>query len=203
MDSVAADRGMPKRRHRDRYGCHAELAAGEREHRDYRVCVRKVPGARFAIVAPHAGGIERGTSRMARELAGEEWSLYLFEGLKPRNNFDALHITSRRFDEPRCLNLIGCSDTVVTVHGCVGTNERVYLGGLHAALKAAIAGSLHAIGVDAQLDGHPFPGIDADNLCNRGREGAGVQLEFSVGLRRRKQYGTIAHAIRSALDAAT
>jgi phage replication-related protein YjqB (UPF0714/DUF867 family) len=160
--------------------------------------VREVPESRIAIIAPHAGGIERGTTRIARQLAGDEHSLYLFEGLKPSGNFDALHITSCRFDEPSCIDLICRTDIVITVHGCVGLDERVYIGGLHDALKQRIAAALQAIDVDAPVNGHSFPATDPENICNRGRLGAGVQLEFSVGIRRRMQYGTLAYAIRSA-----
>lgn len=191
----------PRRVRQDRYGSHADLAAVEREHVDYRIVVREVPGARVAIIAPHAGGIERGTSRLARALAADNYHLYLFEGLKPKGNFNALHITSRRFDEPRCLDLVSRTHLIVTVHGCVGLDERVYIGGLHESLKQRIAAALLDAGIAAHLDGHNFPATDADNLCNRGRHGAGVQLEFSAGLRRRiTQYDHLAAAIRSAFN---
>lgn len=192
----------PRRKHQDRYGSYAELSATEREHHDYRVVVREVPGAPVAVVTPHGGGIERGTTPISRAIAGEELHLYLFEGLKPRHNFDILHITSRRFDEPRCLELIARCQTVITVHGCVGLDERVYIGGLHVDLKQAIAAALHGVGVEAHLDGHNFPAVDPENICNRGSSGRGVQLEFTTGLRRLMRYDPIGQAIREAIGAA-
>jgi phage replication-related protein YjqB (UPF0714/DUF867 family) len=191
----------PRRRHQDRYTSFAELAAVEREHHDYRVVVREVPGSPIAVVTPHGGGIERGTSPITRAIAGDAHHLYLFEGLKVRHNFDVLHITSRRFDEPRCLELVARCETVITVHGCVGLDERVYVGGLHVELKQAIADALDGVGVEAHLDGHNFPAVDPENICNRGASGRGVQLEFTTGLRRLMRYEPIGEAIRSAIAA--
>jgi phage replication-related protein YjqB (UPF0714/DUF867 family) len=199
MARIGADRGPPRNGHRDRYASYAELAAAEREGVDYRVVVREVEGASIAVVTPHGGGIERGTTQIARAIAGDVLHLYVFEGLKTRGNFDALHITSRRFDEPRCLDLVTRSETVLTVHGCVGFDERVYIGGLHEELKGHIALALEAIGVEAWLDNHNFPAIDPENICNRGRSGRGVQLEFTTGLRRLMQYGDLAASIRTAV----
>ncbi|MFO1434843.1 MAG: poly-gamma-glutamate hydrolase family protein [Gammaproteobacteria bacterium] len=109
---------IPRGRHQDRYLSFEELAAVEREDIDYRIVVREVPGASHAVITPHGGGIERGTTQIARAIAGDTHHLYLFEGLKPRGNLNALHITSRRFDEPRCLELVARSETVISVHGC-------------------------------------------------------------------------------------
>src|SRR5262249_61887052 len=99
----------------DTYRNFAALARKERSGIDYDVLVRRARTA-FAIVAPHGGGIEAGTSELADAVAGATHSFYTFEGLKPSGNRD-LHITSTRFDEPMCLSLIGASDVVVTLHG--------------------------------------------------------------------------------------
>jgi len=95
----------------------------------YRVEVHEV-GSRAAIVAPHGGGIEPGTSEVSRAIARGDLSLYLFEGTKKQANSN-LHITSTRFDEPRCLQLVKAVEVAVTVHGEGGEREVVYLGGRH------------------------------------------------------------------------
>lgn len=182
----------------DRYLCYAELASCEREGLDFRVVVREVAGAATTIIAPHAGAIERGTSRLAMAIAGDEHSYYLFEGLKPRRNF-TLHITSRRFDEPRCLALVGRSRTVVSLHGCAGEQPAIYLGGRAAGLKGAITAALRQSGCPAVGDDHHFPALDADNICNRGADGAGVQIEFTAGFRRTMDVDAIAAVIRATL----
>ena len=188
-----------RRRRQDRYRDFATLARCESEGVDYRIVERSVRRSPIAIVAPHGGGIERGTSGVATLFAGEVFSLYLFEGLKPDNNFETLHITSRRFDEPRCLAMVARHDTVITVHGCVGAGEFVCVGGLNETLKQAIAASLRDGGFDARTEGHNFPALDPDNLCNRGREGRGVQLELSAGFRRRMQYRELANRLQATL----
>ncbi len=172
---------------RDKYRNYAELAANEREGIDYRIIIRTVPKAHITIAAPHGGGIERGTSELARAVAGQDFSLYLFEGLKPHGNFKSLHITSRRFDEPRCLELLSCSQIVITIHGCKGDYDEhsaIYVGGLAMQLKLNVFETLLAAGYSSHLDGHKFTAVDHDNICNRGFHNAGVQLELTAGLRR-------------------
>ena len=124
----------------DRYKNFAELSAAEREGVDFRVrCTIRNPPV--AIIAPHGGGIEPGTSEIASEIAGSVYSVYCFEGLKPSGN-SVLHITSTRFDEPRCVDLVSASDFVVSVHGLAGTYEGIDVGGLDQSLREAICGSL-------------------------------------------------------------
>ena len=99
----------------DKYPNFATLARHERSGIDYRVLVRRARPA-FDIIAPHGGGIEPGTSEIADAIAGEKYSFYAFEGLKPSGNAD-LHLTSTRFDEPLCLAVLGDSSLALTVHG--------------------------------------------------------------------------------------
>lgn len=190
-------------RHQDKYRSFQELARYEREQIDYRIIVNEVRGARISVVAPHGGAIERGTSELARAIAGTDFNLYLFEGLKAQGNFASLHITSRSFDEPRCLELVSRSNIVVTVHGCTGDHQAVYIGGLNTDLKSVVDGALQAAGFTAQQDDHPFPAVDPDNICNRGITGAGIQLELTRGLRYTRPSGELAPLIRGVLFAHT
>ena len=86
----------------DLYDSYADLAAGEAEGIHYRIRVidRASP---IAVVAPHGGRIEAGTSQTAALIAADIFSLYCFEGLVAGRR---LHITSARFDEPRALALV-------------------------------------------------------------------------------------------------
>lgn len=188
--------------HQDRYRSFAELAAAETEGVDYRITVRPRPRSPVAVIAPHGGGIERGTSRVAGAIAGADFNLYLFEGLKPRGNFEALHLTSRRFDEPRCLRLIRRCRVVLAVHGCNGGDECALLGGRDEALKHALAQALAAAGVPARTDGHRFPGSHAENICNRGAAGMGVQLELPDPVRGGRLEPLVSEAVRAALHVA-
>ena len=171
------------RPHDDTYASFAELAAHEIEGRDFRRRLIARPSA-IAILAPHGGGIEPGTSEIARALAGEEFSLYLFEGLKPERNA-ALHLTSTRFDDPECLGLLTVTRTAITIHGAGGAGDEVRVGGRDGELGSRLAAALTAAGFAAQMDDRgSCAGRGEQNLCNRCTSGQGVQLEIGAGLRR-------------------
>lgn len=182
-----------------KYMCFADLASAQTEDTDYKVLTRPIVNSPIAVIAPHGGSIEQYTSDIARGVAGEDFNLYLFEGIRPAGNYSALHLTSHRFDEPRCLSLLSMCDHVVAIHGCDGDDQRVLLGGLDAALKLAIGKALVGLGIDVQSDGHRFPATDPKNICNRGRRGVGVQVEMTMGFRRHGPRQAVCAAIRSIL----
>jgi len=166
----------------DRYANFAELSRSEREGVDFRICcTRRELGV--AIIAPHGGKIEPGTSQIASAIAGSEYSVYCFEGMKPSDN-TALHITSENFDEPRCEELVSASDYVVAVHGLAGKNQAIDMGGLDEAFRDSICANLVGEGFTANVvTSGPHAGTHPRNICNRGRRHAGVQLEITKGLR--------------------
>jgi phage replication-related protein YjqB (UPF0714/DUF867 family) len=169
----------------DKYSSFKELSQNETAGVDYRISLRQAQVG-FAIVAPHGGGIEAGTSEIADAIAGEEFSWYTFEGLKSSGN-TSLHITSTRFDEPMCLTVIERSNIVVTIHGeeSEADGEGVFVGGLNHGLGTSLGDALKAKGFDVRQ--HPDPklqGLEPKNVCNRGMAGEGVQLELSRNVRR-------------------
>ena len=186
----------------DTYRGFADLARMQTRGRDYDIFVRRRRGSRIAVIAPHAGEIEDGTSEIARAIAGEDFNLYLFEGRRPAHNYRALHLTSHLFDEPLCLALIAGCTTVVAVHGCAGTDSALLLGGRDHGLRDRLAAGLRASGVAAATQGHAYPAVHPQNICNRGATGRGVQIEFPDPLRRRSPALFVAAMIRRVLDAA-
>ena len=48
-------------------------------------------------------------------------------------------------------------------------------------------------------DGHRFPGRDPRNICNRGRSGAGIQIELSEQLRKAGDWMLLAATVRNVL----
>ena len=135
------------------------------------------------MVAPHGGAIEPGTSEVAKEVANNDLSLAIFEGLKPKDN-KRLHITSTNFDEPRCVELVQKSNTVVAFHGERSNELSVFLGGRDDELGAQLKAALERYGYAVKTHGNPdLHGLNEANICNRGRQGVGVQLELSSGLR--------------------
>lgn len=175
----------------DKYRNFDHLSRNETSGIDFRVSVRRARIA-FAIVAPHGGGIEPGTSEIADGIAAPEettaakaWSYYAFEGLKSEGNAQ-LHITSTRFDEPMCLTLVSNSAVVITIHGehSEEDGEGVFLGGRNTALGVRLGTALKSKGFIVKK--HPdrrLQGLERNNVCNRGTTGTGVQLELSRTIR--------------------
>jgi phage replication-related protein YjqB (UPF0714/DUF867 family) len=194
----------------DQYDSFAALAAREVEGVHYRIRVMARPSP-VAVVAPHGGWIEPGTSHIATAIAGDTHSLYLFESLRMRARGDGLHITSTRFDEPRAMQLVAQSETIVGVHGRKdGADEAsIWVGGLHETLRDAICAALLQAGFRAKAvgEGHPLAGRHPENICNRGRRGAGAQIETPRALRLRlaadpAHCRALAEAVRDALERA-
>jgi phage replication-related protein YjqB (UPF0714/DUF867 family) len=178
---------------------YADLARRFRRGRDFDISVRRRPGSRVAVIAPHGGRIENGTSEIARAVAGDDFHLYLFEGALTAGNFHRLHLTSHLFDEPECLELIADSPYVLAVHGCDGVGRRAYLGGRDTALRDRLAQALREASIDARSEGHPFPAVHARNICNRGARAKGVQLELTHELRDGPGVNEIVEPLRAEL----
>jgi phage replication-related protein YjqB (UPF0714/DUF867 family)/ppGpp synthetase/RelA/SpoT-type nucleotidyltranferase len=189
----------------DKYKSYSALAAGETEGVDYRKFFTEKPSP-VLIAAPHGGTIEPGTSEIAVAIAGNDLSLYCFEGLKPDRPHSDLHIESHLFDEPEGLRLAAAADVVVTVHGRKdeGDTETVWLGGLDHQLRDAVAKNLQDAGFRVRTTGHRLPGEEPDNICNRGKRGAGGQLEIPRTLRQAliadtQKLANFAGAVQSAI----
>ena len=56
-----------------------------------------------------------------------------------------------------------------------------------------------ATGIETRLAGHSYPAVHRRNICNRGRSGAGVQIELTSALRLGQPNRPIIDAIRSVL----
>jgi len=168
----------------DRYSSFVELTAKEPAEA-FSIEVRQ-GRLDTLVMAPHGGWIEPGTSELAHEIAGADLSLYSFSGRKPNSNRD-LHITSTNFDEPQAEEMLKSARTVITVHGLGDKrNEYVLVGGLHIELKDFIVFNLQKNGFYAlPADGTAFEATNPQNICNRGYQKRGVQLEISRPLRDR------------------
>jgi phage replication-related protein YjqB (UPF0714/DUF867 family) len=147
----------------------------QRDHQDR--------GSRIVILAPHAGGIEPGTGKLAKTIAGQNYSYYLFEGLQRKGN-QTLHIPSTQFNDPLCLNLLQKTETALALHGTLGTQKNVYVGGLNQSLMACILDHLIERGYQAERDLTDHAGRNPANICNRCSSKQGVQLEISQPLRK-------------------
>ena len=167
----------------DKYASFSKLSTSEPEGA-FQIELRQM-GSPIALIAPHAGKIELGTSEVCRSVAGADLTYYLFQGCKPSSNSD-LHITSSKFDEPQGLTVAQTAKIVATFHGQSGSKPFVNVGGRLLDLGQIIIDLLTASGYAASRHDNPkLQGLDPNNICNRGSTAQGVQLEISRGLRDR------------------
>ncbi len=195
-----------------KYSCFEGLRANESRGADFEVRLRR-GGSGIAVISIHGGTIEPGTSEVAEAVAGADHSFYTFSGMKKAGNKD-LHITSTIFDEPDALEIVRCSETVISVHGCSGEEEFVHVGGIDFRLRECIEERLRQAGFKTPRRAWSLRGLDKRNICNLCRRGMGVQLEISKGLRARMfgdlSYGAdlqcsgtfheFIHAVRKAIE---
>jgi phage replication-related protein YjqB (UPF0714/DUF867 family) len=181
----------------DKYKSYIELASAEREGIDFSISLRRRRST-LLVMAPHGGLIEPVTAELASEIAGSDFSYYGFIGTKRANNSE-LHITSHKFDEPKCLDLLMHHQTSLAIHGCKGEGERVFIGGLNEELIGALGATLRRKGLDAQTAHHAYPGRQPKNVCNRCASGRGVQFELTMNMRKGRRAPEFVAVVREAL----
>ncbi|MBQ0895444.1 poly-gamma-glutamate hydrolase family protein [Micromonospora sp. U56] len=213
------DRPRPSR-HRahptDRYGSNTELyaTAGLVEGVEYalRCCHRCAPDeppgcatgtTRTAVLAPHGGGIEVGTSELCLAVAGYHPATlepstdgkglhhyWMFEGLLGSGNA-VLHVTSVNCDDPWAESICGAVRHAVALHGCTTRQagapagaEAVVIGGRDAGLRDLLRRELAKVDITvARRVNRAIDGTSPRNICNRTASRAGAQLELTTPLR--------------------
>src|SRR5271165_5955205 len=88
---------------------------------------------------------------------------------------------------------------LIPLRSCGGVAQQALVGGLDSKLKAKIAESISVTGVEVLVANHPFPAIEPMNICNRGRQEMGVQIEMTVSLRSWGPRDELCAGIRSVL----
>ena len=168
----------------DKYKKFSELKRHEEKGKDYIIQYRYTD-SEIAIMAPHGGGIEPGTVDLADEIAGKDFLFYSFSGIKSRGN-SVLHLSSTSFDEPAALEIAGKALTAITFHGCRDRDDIIYAGGKDQKLRDAISERLAEAGFNVKTSQeNGLKGKNNLNICNRCRSGKGIQLEISMGLRKK------------------
>jgi phage replication-related protein YjqB (UPF0714/DUF867 family) len=157
-----------------------------------------------AIVAPHGGGIEKGTSELCLAIAGYHpaslevtppgavtYDYWMFEGLRGRDNAE-LHVTSTNCDDGVALSLCAGALNALGLHGC--TTERaqlpegraaVLVGGGNETFKTHLLAAFDREQIEA-VDAGPREGINGDepeNIANRTLLCMGGHLEITTPLR--------------------
>lgn len=168
----------------DTYPNFEALQAVEVYETDYSI-IYGVRPSNVLFATPHGGGIETGASELCIESAGENFSYYCFEGRKASGN-TTLHITSTNFDEPTLLRLLPKHDYVITYHGYGDSvNAHTKIGGADNELKERCKTALQNAGFSCEILPHTdsIAGAEPENIVNKGRLDAGLQLELSTLMR--------------------
>ncbi|MBO9128916.1 poly-gamma-glutamate hydrolase family protein [Bacillus sp. 165] len=160
------------------YANFSELAAHNAEGIDYLIHIA-VRNPDIVILAVHGGKLEPGTSELAKELAEQlQATSYCFISLK--EGWD-LHLTSARFDEPRCVRLVERAAVTVSIHCAKGYELYTYVGGVDQQLLDRIHERLVENGFNVKIPPERLNGNHPRNIVNRNKRGRGVQLEITEG----------------------
>jgi phage replication-related protein YjqB (UPF0714/DUF867 family) len=171
-----------------KFKCFEELRKARPD--SFRIKMRNRKGD-FLIFAPHAGGIEPGTSEICKWFNKNPWSYYVFEGTG--TNCRELHITSTLFDEPKLIKLLGKKRYAVSIHGMTNAislinDADIFLGGLNSELikltQINLKNSGFIVSTNIELSTSLLSGKEPQNVTNRCLSKMGMQIEISETLRR-------------------
>lgn len=166
----------------DKYATMTQLMSLTTEGTDWKIETNKVTNANTLVSAIHGGGIEPGSSELAKltsEISGQNY--YSFMGIRSSGNSD-LHVTSTRFDEPKLLSMLNVPYTVA-IHGASGSSKIIYLGGADTSNVNIMRDKLTQAGFNVQVAPSNIDGSSITNVVNKNTRKKGVQLELTTALR--------------------
>jgi len=170
----------------DYYDSYGDLKENEVLNEDYEMDYEE-RDSDISVLAIHGGGIEPGTSEVAKGLADRlDLSYYLFNGIKRADNM-ILHITSKNFDEPIARSMAQNSFTTLSIHGYHDDQEprpMIYIGGRNENYMEIIEDSLKQRGFQVEIAPYKIGGRNENNIANDNQLNAGVQLELTAELRK-------------------
>jgi len=135
------------------------------------------------VAAPHGRTIEPFTELIAKEIAGEHFSLFIFEGLRRKiPDRKWLHVRSERYNDPDLARMQKLAQVTLSIHGAENREnlpEKVtHMGGTNEELRDFVWSALDGAGFSIVLGTDHLAGRDPNNFVNRTKAG-GVQLEIS------------------------
>jgi len=165
---------------KDVYQDFAEISANYVEGRDYSVEIYD-RNSKVSVLAIHGGELEEATSLIARNIAGDDFNLYIFN-VWLGNESRKLHITASHFDDVKAINLVEKSDFSISIHGYAEKGEIVCIGGKDEILGRIISEFLLKNGFKTEFPCKRLSGKSEKNIVNKTRKDSGVQLEITLGL---------------------
>lgn len=166
----------------------AELVLHTIKDKDYRFVIAN-QSADVTVVTIHGGGIEPLTSELAAAIAGQQYNLYDFRGLRAQGN-DMLRIPVARFDEVRLRSLMQRSQVGISIQGIPGTDTTTHLGGSNKRLREIVRQHLEGAGFQTGGPVGVRASHDPSLFFNWPAQG-GVQIELTTALREQMVAGPL------------
>ncbi len=160
------------------YRSFAELVLCSEQGRDFAFRLRE-PGGAAVVKAIHGGAIEPLTGELAEAVAGSEYNLYVFQGLRV-GECARMRIPPLGYDELRLRALLERAQIAVALDGVAGPEQAIYVSGGNARLAQALAAQLEAAGLPVAAVDEAF---SATGFYFNAPSGGGAQIELSWGLR--------------------
>ena len=165
---------------------------------------RTAEATRTVILAPHGGGIERGTSELCLAVAGHHpanlpevppagvtYDYWMFEGIRDGGNAE-LHVTSTGCDDLVAVRLCAGALGALSLHGFKPEHldpprspaeQVVFVGGCDQRLRELLTDALHDLDLPVEAAAGELDGNSVCNIVNRTLRRQGAQLELSEPLR--------------------
>lgn len=162
------------------------LAASKILGIDYDIKNRYGVGDYLVYIAIHGGAVEPPTSQLAAYCAGTTGAYYSFEALSDLTA-DTLILPAVTFDEPFAQVNVANSTRTISFRGVEDQRENeevVYISGLDDVLVALVSQELTTAGFVTDTPPLHFEGSDPQNIVNKNRLRAGVQLDLTRSLRK-------------------
>lgn len=168
----------------DCYSDFNELKKNTHKNKDWRIDTKTRKNKKILVTAIHGGGIEPGTTEIARRISNVgKYNFFTFEGLRKSNN-DQLHITSTHFSEPHLQKMLKDTKETISIHGFSGDDPIVYIGGKNKGMSKAIATQLRRKGFTVKESPENIDAQSSDNFVNKNESNSDVQLELTTALRK-------------------
>src|SRR5260221_1402001 len=103
------------------------------------------------LFAPHGGCVAPCTGPLVREIAQGRFDHFIFNGIRKKDCFRTLHVTSVNYDEPRCLAMARDALIALAIHGCDGAESFIEVGGGNRSLALGLREYLIERGDDVRM----------------------------------------------------
>jgi|GEM_PF-4157197 len=111
-----------------------------------------------------------------------KWDYFIFRGIRAKDCYATLHVTSENYDEETCVNMAKSAVLAVSIHGREVMRSRIEVGG-GSLLAPRLLEYFQKLGYPAVSASDHASGKGARNFVNLAEKG-GIQVELTRGFRK-------------------